>query len=78
MGGYSIFQVIYQNDSEIRTMSISVNGDNTSTDEHLLKTLLQNLENGNFTYKKVENRSFVLEGNALEWATPQIEAEKAQ
>ena len=75
---YSSIDVVYQNDSEIRVMSVRVQGDDTSTGDHLIKTILQNLESGNFTYKKVENRSFVLEGNALEWVTPQLQAENTQ
>ena len=75
---HSLIEVTYQKDNEIKTMAISVDADKSvTTSEALRKSTVDHLENGDFTYVKIEDESFILNGNALEWATPQIENENS-
>ena len=75
---HSLIEVTYQKDNEIKTMAISVDADKSvTTSEALRKSTVEHLENGDFTYVKIENDSIVMNGNALEWATPQIENENS-
>ena len=74
---YSGFDIIYELGNEIRMVGFSVRGNATSTTEVLLASVKKNLENGDFTYKVNEGKSIVMNGNAHEWATPQIENENS-
>ena len=74
---YSHFKILFEVNGEFKTVLVGVNGNATSTTEILMQSIRENLKNGKFTYGTIQEECFTTAGNALEWATPQIENENS-